>query len=123
MLLIDPYFTDNRELKPLSTGWPHEYSEHTGVLWTLGFGELEQQVVGEPEFQGQSNVEGALDRLGILVNPQFVSVAGLLFIINPMRDEPRLYGLSNRARFDDWRRDQPDLVQALAHLLIRHVDE
>lgn len=117
MIRIGPGFTDNRELKPLSTGWPHDYSRHTGVLWTIGFGQLEQGIEGEPHFEGHSNIEGRLERQGILVNPQFASIAGLLFVIHPMREQPRIYGIWKQERFACWERSQPNLSAALKTLV------
>lgn len=117
LLLIDSHFTGNMELRPLATGWPHDYSEHTGVLWTVGFGQIDQEIRGEPHFEGHPNVEGVLGRQGILVNPQFESVAGVLYMLHPLREASRLYGLWKGARFEEWRQAKLELCTTLENLV------
>lgn len=117
LLLIDSYYTGNMELRPLVTCWPQGHSEHTGVLWTVGFGQIDQEIRGEPHFEGHTNIEGVLDRQGVLVNPQFDSVAGVLYILHPLKEVPRLYGLWKGARFEEWRRTKPELYATLGKLV------
>lgn len=117
MMLIGPYRTDNSELKKIATGWPREDSSTSGVLWNVGFGQLGQEIYGISEMNYEPFTEGTLSRNGILQNPDFDAVAGLLLIIHPLRRPPQLYGLWKSDRFSTWSRDEPELANALKSLV------
>jgi len=69
LMLIDSHFTGNMELRPVATGYPESWSVRTGVLWTTGFGAMEQLIHVQPEFEEKPSIEGVLGRQGVLANP------------------------------------------------------
>lgn len=93
LMLIGSHFTGNMELRPVAAGHPEGWSVRTGVLWTTGFGTMGQLVHGLPEFEGKPGIEGTLGREGVLANPHFKELAGLLFVIHSLRSGPTIYGL------------------------------
>ena len=101
--LIDTHFTDPAELRPIVAGYPREWSLATGGLWTLAFGEMDQPVHCEPEFEGKPAIEGTLGRQGILRHPDNHDVLGLFFLVHPLREKPNLYALWRYKDEDMWR--------------------
>lgn len=101
LILIDSGYTGNSELRPIVAGYPEDWSVRTGALWTLGFGYPEQMIQSPPEFEGKPGVEGRLGLSGILVDPEFEDVSGLLMIVHPLREEPRIFGLFKSKDMDD----------------------
>ena len=115
--IIDGYFLGNVELKPMHKEEQERFWDHTGILWTVAFGQMNDEVRGFRRDEEESNVQGTLDLQGVLVDPQFGSVAGILFIVHPANGDSKLFGAWNSARFADWSRTQPDLVEALNKLV------
>jgi hypothetical protein len=115
--IIDSYFLGNVELKPMHKEDSEQFWDHTGILWTVSFGQMNDEVRGFRRDEEESNVQGTLDLQGILVDPQFDSVAGILFIMHPANGDSKLFGTWNSERFAAWSRTQPDLVEALNKLV------
>lgn len=65
----------------------------TGTLWAMAFGKPGMLIQSEPEFEGKPCVEGELDKLGILRDPDFSPVKGILFVIHPLQEPPRIWAL------------------------------
>ncbi len=65
----------------------------TGTLWTMAFGKLGMLIQSEPEAEGKPCVEGELDKFGILKDPDFAAVKGILFVIHPLSSPPRIWAL------------------------------
>ncbi len=93
LMVIDGYFTGNAALRPVFPGYPHPRSVQTGPYWTLAFGYMDQAIHVPPEFEGKPGIEGTLDRIGVLSNPEFSDVLALLLVIHPWQQPPYLGGL------------------------------
>lgn len=103
LMLIGSHYDGNIELRPVAAGYPESWSVRTGVLWTTGFGTMEQLVHGQPDFEGRPGIEGLLGREGVLAHPHFKELAGLLLVIHRLDKEPTIYGLMrnvDRERFE-----------------------
>jgi len=100
LMLIDSYYNGTTDLRPVAAGYPHPWSVRTGVLWTTAFGTTGQLVHGLPEFEGKPGIEGFLGLEGVLAHSHFKELAGLLMVIHPMGEEPKIYGLMRTADMD-----------------------
>jgi hypothetical protein len=95
LMLIDSARTGNSMLRPVTPGWPNAWSVNTGVLWTLGFGHVDQFVHSEPEFEGKPAIEGRL------VGPLAQSANAQHCIRAQGRDRSSgSQGVAQRGRFD-----------------------
>ena len=65
----------------------------TGQLWAVGFGRPDMIVQSEPEFEGKPCVEGELAKLGILVDPDFEPILGILFVVHNMNAPAQIWAL------------------------------
>lgn len=117
LMLIDGNWSGNADLRPIASGFPQTWSVHTGALWTLGFGFLQQRIHGTPEFEGKPGIEGELGRAGILADPDFDSINGMLFVIHSMQDEPRLYGLLRSRERSAWEEFHPIFLETFYSLV------
>lgn len=117
LMLINGYFNGIADLRPVAPGYPHAWSVRTGALWTLAFGSVGQIVHGVPEFEGLPSVEGKLEREGVLVNPDYKDVAGLLLIVHRLDGEPTLYGLWRESDAEQWESERPDTLRMLHRLV------
>jgi hypothetical protein len=117
LMLIDGHFNGDCDLRPIVPGFPHKWSVRTGTLWTLGFGSVGQLVHGTPEFEGLPGIEGKLEREGVLINPNYEKVAGVLFVMHRLSEEPTLYGLRRDADAQCWESKRPDL-STIFHALV-----
>lgn len=115
LMLIDSARTGNSMLRPVTPGWPNAWSVNTGVLWTLGFGHVDQFVHSEPEFEGKPAIEGRLGRQGILENPDYQDVKGILFVVHSHRGAA-IYGLWRSKDHTYWWDHEQDLAQVLVKL-------
>lgn len=113
LTLIDSHWTGNANLRPITTGYPNNWSVHTGVLWTLAFGSIEQLIHGEPEWEGLPAIEGVLNCQGILANDEYDVVAGLILILHRMEEGPVLYGLWRSKDHRYWSDTRPEVCTIL----------
>lgn len=116
LTLIDGYLTGNACLRPIAAGYPNDWSIHTGVYWTLAFGEMGQIVHREPEFEGHPAIEGTLNCQGILTNSEYDVVAGLILVVHRMNESPMLYGLWRSKDYEKWGCEQPEICRTLLSL-------
>lgn len=116
MTLIDSHWTGNACLRPIAAGYPNNWSVHTGVLWTLAFGSMEQMIHGEPEFEGLPAIEGVLSCQGILANTEFEAVEGLILILHRMDADPVLYGLWRSKDYQHWNESSSQMCEMLGAL-------
>lgn len=114
LMLIDGHFTGTADLRPVAAGYPQRWSVRTGTLWTVGFGSVGQLVHRIPEFEGLPGLEGQLGRQGVLSHPDFKVLAGLLFVVHPLRGKPKIYGLM---REEDREGRGPHVVAAFDKLV------
>lgn len=117
LTLIDGHETGNSYLRPVSFGFPRDTDVQTGVLWTIAFGDIGQLIHVAPEFEGLAAIEGQLERQGILVNPDYVGIEGLLLIVHNLSKPPTMYGLWREASNRKWQEQAPEISQALSKLV------
>lgn len=115
LMLIDSARTGNSMLRPVTPGWPNAWSVNTGVLWAVGFGHVDQLVHGNPEFEGKPAIEGRLGRQGILENPDYQDVKGILFVVHS-RSGAAIYGLWRSKDHTHWWDHEQDLADVLVKL-------
>jgi len=115
LMLIDSARTGNSMLRPIVPGWPQPHSVSTGVLWTVGFGHVDQLVHWEPEFEGKPAIEGRLGRQGILENPDYQDVKGILFVVHAHRGV-NIYGLWRSKDHAHWWDHEQELADVLVRL-------
>jgi hypothetical protein len=114
--VIPPLVTEPKTLRP---AYPDDYlfpKAVTGELWMVAFGNQGMQVLGTPEFEGLPCVEGIFDKVGVLADPDFASVAGLIFMVHPLSGPAQLFGLFRSKDWSDWSDNNPDLVENLLRL-------
>ncbi|HGW4092891.1 TPA: hypothetical protein ACNIDQ_000084 [Pseudomonas aeruginosa] len=117
LMLICSHFTGNMELRPVAAGYPENWSVRTGVLWTTGFGTMEQLIHGLPEFEGKPGIEGVLGREGVLTHSDTKGIAGLLLVIHPLGKEPEIYGLIRDEDIQRYKDSEEKLLDAF-HMLV-----
>ena len=117
LMLIDGHFNGSSDVRPVAPGYPDPWSVHTGVMWTTGFGTLGQIVHGQPEFEGKPGIEGTLGCEGVLINPDHEGIAGLIFVVHRLGDEPTLYGLMHSGLDDGFEANDPAVLAAFRKLV------
>lgn len=91
--LLSPTSTENDILRP---AYCHCWSFPTplsGDLWMLAFGDHGMLIHRHPAFEGDPCVEGFLNSKGILLDQQYSSVAGIIFMVHPWNAPTKLWGL------------------------------
>lgn len=93
LCLLPPSLTDNLILRP---AYHDDYlfsKAVTGDLWMMAFAKPGMLIHYCPEFEGKPCIEGRITKNGILADPEFDSIAGMLFIIHPLRKKSEIWGL------------------------------
>lgn len=111
--VITPSKTENFVLRP---SYPDNYmfsKAVTGELWTLAFGQPQMLIQNTPEFEGKPCVEGLLTKLGILVDPDFDFVAGLVFMIHPWHRPSEIWALFRNRDWEKWNDDNSEMLSTL----------
>lgn len=96
--LLRPSYPDNREFPTCVTG----------ALWMMAFGKPGMLIQREPEFAGKDCIEGELVKCGILSDDEYKYVKGILFVVHPMRERPRVWALFRD--FEDMNDNHPDVL-------------
>lgn len=78
--VIMPYYTDH-----------HKYIT-TGELWTMACGEIGMLIKYHPSVEGHQCISGTLQSCGILRNPAYDCIAGILFIHHDLHNQHNIYG-------------------------------
>lgn len=114
--VIPPFITESKILRP---AYPDDLmfaKAVSGELWTLAFGKPGMPILGTPEFEGKPCVEGTFEKLGILEDPEFSALAGIIFMIHPWKFPSALWGLFRSADRAAWEDKNPDLLERLTTL-------
>jgi len=74
----------------------------SGDLWMLAFGKPGMLVFGRPEFEGKSSIEGTFQKRGILSDPDFEGVAGIIVMTYSLDGQAELFGLFRENDWDSW---------------------
>lgn len=89
----------------------------TGELWMVAFGNKGMLILGTPEFEGKPCVEGIFDKVGVLADPEYSSVAGIIFMVHPLGGTSQLFGLFRSDDWVNWQDHKPRLVESLQALV------
>lgn len=116
LTLIDGHETGNAYLRPVAFGFPRQTDVQTGVLWTIAFGDVGHLIHGAPDFEGAAALEGLLGRQGILVNPDYLCIEGLILVIHSLSAPPTLYGLWRSSNYHAWQDKMPDIAAVVRNL-------
>ena len=114
--IISPFRTDNYVLRPAYCDDYLFRKTVTGDLWMLAFGKPGMLIHGVPEFEGKPGVEGFLDKCGILSDPEFDNIAGILLMVHPCQRPTEIWGLFNSQRYVQWEENNPDITTTIRTL-------
>lgn len=111
--IIPPFRTQNYILKPTYCDDFMFNKAVSGELWMMAFSQIGAPVLGIPEFEGMSCVESIMSKLGILSDPNFDMVAGILFMIHPWGKSTEICGLYNHKNVDLWNTNGLNIFETL----------
>ena len=111
--IIPPLETKVKALRP---AYPCDYlfpKAVTGELWMIAFGCEGMLILGNPEFEGKPCVEGTFKKMGILIDPEYESVAGIIFMVHPLGGPTQLYGLYRSKDWINWNDNNQNIAEGL----------
>ncbi|WP_338669383.1 hypothetical protein [Pseudodesulfovibrio methanolicus] len=73
----------------------HLNSKASGILFTVAYGEYNQNMYRPVEFEGASNKDGTLHKEGILTDPDNAYIAGIIFHYAPLGKDSKFRVLLN----------------------------
>lgn len=113
--IIHPFRTDSFVLRPAYFD-PRSDQVVTGDLWMLAFGKPGMLIHGIPEFEGKPGIEGILGKCGILSDPEFDNIAGILIMVHPWQRPAEIWGLLSSQRCNYWEANNPDIMTIILTL-------
>lgn len=116
--IIPPFRTDNCVLRPAYCDDYMFQKAVSGELWMLAFGRPGMAILGIPEFEGKPGVESIMDKTGILNDPDYENIAGLLFMIHPWQRETEIWGLYKYERYVTWEEKNVALTNVLSAITV-----
>ena len=117
LCLIPPFRTENCVLCPAYSDIYTDGTNLTGDLWAIAFGRPDTIIHEMPEFEGKPSEDRLLGKCGILVDPDYSDVAGLLFIIHPLSKKPDILGLLRSRELKRWENESPDVMHTVFTLI------
>lgn len=114
--IIPPFRTENYVLRPVYCDDYMFNKAVSGELWMMAFANPGTPVLCTPEFEGKPCVESILEKAGILVDPNFDMVSGILFMIHPWQRDTEIWGLYNYEKYASWNDSEPKIVETLMAL-------
>lgn len=114
--LIPPFRTENYVLRPAYCDDYLFMKAISGDLWMMAFAYPGMLVFGCPEFEGKPCIECIIEKNGILSDPDFNSISGLLFIVHPWEKKPELWGLFRYKDYSHWHDNLPSLATTIYKL-------
>lgn len=111
--IIPPFRTENFVLRPAYCDDYMFKKAVSGELWMIAFAQPGAPILGIPEFEGKPCVESIMQKSGILNDPEYESIAGILFVIHPWRKNSDIWGLYSYDKFITWEDNEPDVVKTL----------
>jgi hypothetical protein len=114
--IIPPFRTKNYVLRP---AYHDDYmfsKAVSGELWMMAFGREGAPILGIPEFEGKPGVESTMTKLGILSNPEYEDIAGILLMIHPWNEDSSVWGLYTYDKFISWVDNEPDIAKTLSSI-------
>jgi len=76
----------------------------------LAFGKPGMLIHGIAEFEGKPGTEGIFDKCGVLFDPEFDNIAGLLLMVHPWQRPTEIWGLFSSQRYAQWEENNPDII-------------
>jgi len=71
-----------------------------------------------PEFEGKQSEDRLLGKYGILADPAYSNIAGMLFIIHPLsKKKPDIWGLFRSRDLNTWDNENPNIKRNLFTLV------
>lgn len=111
--IIPPFRTENYVLRPAYCDDYLFNKSVSGDLWMMAFANPGMPVLGIPEFEGKPCVEMIMEKFGILNNPDFKMVSGILFMVHPWRKETEVWGLYRNKNFEYWNDNEFEVLELL----------
>jgi hypothetical protein len=111
--IIPPFRTENFVLRPAYCDDYMFSKAVSGELWMISFAQPGAPILGIPEFEGKPGVETIMEKSGILNDPDYGYIAGILFMIHPWRKNSDIWGLYSYDKFTTWEDNEPDVVKTL----------
>jgi len=115
--IIHPFRTDNCVLRPVYCDDYLFRKPVTGDLWMLAFGKPGMLIHGIPEYGGEPGIEGILAKYGILSDPEFDNIAGILLMVHPQHKPVEIWGLFSSERYVQWEENNPDITATIRTLI------
>lgn len=116
LCLIPPTTTVSCSLRPAYCDDHRFPTPVTGDLWMLAFAQPGMLIQSVPEYEGSQAIEGTINKAGILTDPDFNCIAGLLIVVYPLGKRPHLYGLFRYPDYNRWSNTSPELIKTLTDL-------
>ena len=114
--IIPPFRTENYVLRPAYCDDYMFKKAVSGELWMMAFANPGTPVLCTPEFEGKPCVESILQKAGILTDPDFDMVSGILFMIHPWQRATEIWGLYNYEKYASWCDTEPKIIETLVML-------
>lgn len=114
--IIPPFRIENYVLRPAYCDDYMYRKAVSGELWMMAFAKPGTPILGIPEFEGKPGVESIIEKLGILSDPEYQNIAGILFMIHPWRKSSDIWGLYSYEKFIAWNDNEPDVIKTLSFL-------
>jgi hypothetical protein len=90
----------------------------TGDLWMLAFARPGMLVVDCPEFEGMPCVQGTNDKLGILCDSEYQPISGLIAVLYPLDEQPKIYGLFRNNDYALWSLHEESGILQTLHKIV-----
>jgi len=117
---IPPFNSDCCSLRPAYCDDHPFQMAITGDLWMLAFAKIGMLIHGISEFEGRPGIEGVIQKVGILTDDEYSNIAGLIVVVYPLGDKPRIYGLYRHSDYIRWCDNSEGIVQVLSKLTEMH---
>ena len=111
--IIPPFRTENHVLRPAYCDDYIFKKAVSGELWMMAFANPGAPVLCTPEFEGKPCVESILQKVGILTDPDFDMVSGILFMVHPWQRATEIWGLYNYEKYASWCDTEPEIIETL----------
>lgn len=100
--MLPPSRTGRETLRPVHWDTAMFGAPVTGEMWMLAFGQEGMLIHSVPEFEGKPGIEGVFGKRGILVDPHFAFVSGLLLVVHPLGAPAEFRGLFRAKDVTRW---------------------
>jgi hypothetical protein len=106
----------SHSLRPIYCHDHEDASLSSGALWMAMFGRPGRLILGPFEFEGKPGIEGTFSKLGVLADPDYSFIQGVLLIVHPWDSPAEIWVLLRSADWELWR-STPEIPQAALKLI------